>query len=117
MSYYYYYTPNNDKRLEREIQNWAQLYSYTIQRCIVQADSAEYIGWLAYTSYYTNVEKLREVLKEKGKFEWGFKMYQLRSNENQIPWNKRLKALGIYVPAKEVEVATRIVSEVFRTDK
>ena len=56
------HTPNDPKRILRELRQWTQLYGYTISECMIQADNASYIGWIAYSSYYTDTGKLKEIL-------------------------------------------------------
>ena len=109
------HTPNDQKKLLKELKQWTQLYGYTITECMIQADNASFIGWIAYSSYYTNTGKLKEILQEEGEFEWGFKMVPLESDKNK-PWKDRLKALGVYVPAIHHEVATKIISNMMESE-
>ena len=62
---------------------------------MIQADNASYIGWIAYSTYYTNTDVLRDRLQQTGgRFEWGFKMVTMDTKDTNLPWKHRLKALG-----------------------
>ena len=112
------HTPNDAKRTEREIKQWAQLYGYTVTKCMIQADNASYIGWITYSTYYTNTDALRQRLQEEGgQFEWGFKMVTIDAKDSDMAWKHRLKALGVYVPANCHDLAIKVISEALQKDK
>ena len=99
--------------LETKMIEWASLHSYLLYKCIIQAESARTIGWLAYSTSYTNTEKLKRILSAKSDFEWGFRMSAVTQTDKKVPWKNRLKALSILVPTKKAEVAESILEEVF----
>ena len=103
--------------MERELQQWAQLYLYTITKCIIQADTAEFVGWIAYSSYFTEIEKIKSTLTKKSNFEWGFKMIAVNDSNKDKKWNKRVKALGIYVPTKNTNVAISLLGKLLEAEE
>ena len=48
------HTPNDFKVIEKTIDAWARLYSYSFKRCLIQSENEAYIGWLAYSNIYTD---------------------------------------------------------------
>ena len=85
---------------------------------MIQADNASYIGWIAYSTYYTNTDALRQRLQEEGgQFEWGFKMVTIDVKDSDMAWKHRLKALGVYVPANCHDLAIKVISEALQKDK
>ena len=69
------------------------------------------IGWLLYSSYFTDTEVLKTILESQSDFEWGFKIIPVTNGDKQENWNNRLKALGVFVPASKAEIATTIISD------
>ena len=91
--------------LEEELKGWVDLYSYTLNRCLIQSDDAGFVGSIIYTSQFTDTKIWKDCLMERTDYEWGFKMVPLTSTDKKTPWNKRLKAIGAYVPIDNVEEA------------
>ena len=103
--------------IEKEMHNWAKLYNYSVTRCIIQSDNAEFIGWICSSSYYTEVDLIRRVLEKSSDFEWGFKMIAVTDNDKHLQWSKRLKALGAYVPSDSANVAINIITKVMEAEE
>ena len=105
------HTPNSQENLQANISNWMELHSYSFKKCIIQAKSASYIGWLAYSTPYTDVEVIKENLEDISKFEWGFKQVAVSNTDKDQPWLSRLKAVGVYVPSQMEQIAKAIIGE------
>ena len=105
------HTPNDFNRVEEDLQSWAELYSYTIKRCLIQSNDAGYVGWICYTSQFTDTQQWRDYLMGQTSYEWGFKLVPITNADKHIHWNKRLKAMGIYVPIDNVDEAKYEISE------
>ena len=99
------HTHHNARLLEEHLSNWASLYAYTFRKCIIQAESEALIGWLVYSTQFTDTEVLRKDLMEATNWEWGFKLGSVTSDDKEEKWNKRIKALGVYVPDSVQEFA------------
>ena len=104
------------QRIEKDLQNWAKLYEYSITRCLIQSDNAEFIGWICYSSYFTEVDLIKRILQKNSDFEWGFKMIAVTDTDKHLNWNQRLKALGVYVPADSANVAINIITRVMEAE-
>ena len=105
------HTPNSETILFNKMNEWCRLYGYSLTKCIIQAESSTCIGWLCYSSQYTDTDPLKKKLMEVSTFEWGFKLIGVRTNENNLNWMKRLKAIGVYVPTQHSDVASLIIGE------
>ena len=111
------HTPNSFKQIEEDLEGWADLYSYTIKQCLIQSNDAGYVGWISYTSQYTNTKQWRDYLTRKTGYEWGFKMVPVTTTDKHVKWNQRLKAIGIYVPVHNVEEAKFEISHMLLQDE
>ena len=48
---------------------------------------------------------------EHSDFEWGFKLVSIDDSQNSLPWNERLKAVGVYVPTEFKDIALYVIGE------
>jgi hypothetical protein len=110
-------TPDNALELERQLENWAQLHSFTFRRTIIQSEAATCIGWLAYSSYYTDTEAIRVYLMENSNFEWGFRIQADTKTDADKKWNERTQALAVYVPTSKTQVAISLISLCMEAEK
>jgi len=79
-------TPNDQTSMQSYLSTWAGLYGYNINKCIIQAESASYIGWLAYSTPHMDTEILREELTNRSNFEWGFKQVTVTESDKEKKW-------------------------------
>ena len=105
------HTPNNAEDLEKEMQAWAELLDYSVNRCLIQSDDAGYVGWICYSSPYTDIEMWRKNLMKITNYEWGFKLVPVTKEDKDQHWNKRLKAVGAFVPISHLAEAKYELSE------
>ena len=103
------HTPDSQSHLYSFLKSWMELYGYTFNRCIIQAENASFIGWLAYSTAYTDPEIFRSRLVEHSNFEWGFKLVAVTTSDQEKPWLKRLKAVGVYVLSQMQNMAKLIL--------
>ena len=107
------HTPNSQSRMYSLMDSWMRLYGYSFSKCIIQAESSTCIGWLVYSSQYTNSEPIRRRLMEISQFEWGFKLVAIQESDSKDPWLTRARAVGVYVPTNVKDIAIAIVGEQF----
>jgi hypothetical protein len=105
----------NANKLEAQISEWARLADYSFYRCVIQAEHSVSIGWLLYSSQYTNTQYLSNYLQRMTGFEWGFRIGSItKSDEHEdgkpVQWKNRMKALLVYVPTHKAEVAVTKIS-------
>ena len=103
------HTPNSQSALFSFLTSWMELYGYSCSKCIIQAENSACIGWLAYSTSFTDPEVFRERLVDHSNFEWGFKLMAVTNSDKDKPWIKRLKAIGVHVPSKMQSVAKLII--------
>ena len=107
-------------KLEDAISKWAREESYSFNKCVVQAERECMIGWLVYSSQFTDTDYLRKILKQKTKHEWGFRLGAVTDrdiyedgNENgkKTEWKNRIKAIFVHVPLEYQLTATQFIGE------
>jgi hypothetical protein len=109
----------NPNRLEAQLTEWARLSNYSFYRCVIQAEHSVSIGWLLYSSQYTNTHQLATYLQRMTGFEWGFRLRSItKSDEHEdrkpVQWKDRLKALLVHIPTHKAEVATTKISNLLQ---
>ena len=107
------HTPNSQSRLYSALQSWMNLFGYSFNKCIIQAETSTCIGWLVYSSQYTDTDTIKQRLTYISQFEWGFKMMAITEEDKKDPWLKRSKAVGIYVPTPMKDTAISIIGDQF----
>jgi hypothetical protein len=112
----------NEKKMEAELHEWARLSNHSFYRCIIQEEHSTPIGWLLYSSQYTNTQHLSSYLQRETGFEWGFKLGSItKSDEKEdgkpVTWKNRLKAMIVHVPTHKAEVAITKISLLLQAKK
>ena len=69
---------------------WSSMNNYLLNKCTIQAYSSTDIGWIVYSSEFTDTERLKKYLEWITYFEWGFKMGVL-TNANAFKDEERTK--------------------------
>ncbi len=105
------HTPNDRKILEYKMQEWAESFGFTLLPCLIQSSTAKYVGWLAYSSYYTEMEDWKKGLQKNTGYEWGLKIVAVTNTDKDEKWNKRLKAVGLFVPTERGDQAQAEISK------
>ena len=52
------HTPNSESRLLQRISEWCGILGCSLTKCIIKTDNFTCIGWLFYSSQYTDTEPL-----------------------------------------------------------
>ena len=111
------HTPNNFDKLETDLKDWAETEAYNLNRCLIQTDDAGFVGLICYSSYFTDTNLWKKNLMDLTKYEWGFKVVPITSEDKKEKWNKRLKAVGAFVPAPFVEEAKYEIAEILTQEE
>ena len=106
-------TPNSQTKLFSQLSSWMNIYGYSISKCIIQSETSTCIGWLVYSSQYTDTEPIKRNLIYASKFEWGFKMIAVTKSDEHKQWLKRARAVGVYVPTPMKDIAVTMIGEFF----
>jgi hypothetical protein len=109
----------NPNRLEGQLAQWASMAGHAFYRCVIQAEHSTAIGWLLYSSQFTNTYHLSQHLQRETGFEWGFKLGSItksdETNEGKpVQWKDRQKALIVHVPTQKSEVAITKISSILK---
>ncbi len=94
------HTPNSMGYLEEKLYEYCNLRGRLFRRCVVQAEVAEAIGWLLYTSGYTDWEHLAQFLRRRTGFEWGLRLGLVTNDDSNMDYRYRVKAMFLYVDRK-----------------
>ncbi len=105
------HTPNDSTLLEHKMQEWAESFGFSLLPCLIQSSTARYVGWLAYSSYYTEMEDWKKGLQKNTGYEWGLKIVAVTNADKDEKWNKRLKAVGLFVPDERADQAQAEISK------
>ena len=115
------------KQVEEALGKWARAESYNFSRCVVQTEKECVIGWLVYSSQYTDTEYLGRCLTEKTKHEWGFRLGAVTEKDmfengdesagKKTPWKDRVKAIFVHVPLEHQMTATQVIGEWLEPNK
>jgi len=111
------HTPNDKIYLQQKLEAWAESFGYSLVSCLIQTSSAKYVGWLAYSSYFTELEFWKIGLENNTGYEWGLKMVAVTNADRETKWNKRLKAVGLFVPEECADHAQAAVAKFMERNK
>jgi hypothetical protein len=112
----------NPKKMETDLMEWSHLVNHSFYRCIIQEEHSTAIGWLLYSSQYTNTQHLSQYLQKTTGFEWGFKLGSITKSDEKtdgklVPWKHRLKAMVVHVPTRKAEVAISKIPVLFQAKR
>ena len=110
---------SNFSLVEKTLQKWARSEQFSFSRCIVQAEKECVIGWLVYSSQFTNTDHLGKLFKKKTQHEWGFRLgaitesdvYKDEKKKEKTLWKDRKKAIFVHVPLENNLTATQFIGE------
>lgn len=117
------YSALSPEDLVENMQSWTAANSAYFSKTLIQAEYCIEIGWLAYTSQFSDPSVFKEKMEEITDFEWGFKLTAVTDSDkmdnkgNPTPWPKRIKALSATVPIENKKEAIKIMNFVFGTNK
>ena len=113
-------TSSQFEKVEEAIGKWARAESYSFNKCVVQAEKECMIGWLVYSSQYTDTDHLGRILKSKTNHEWGFRLGAVTDRDiyvdgveggKKTEWKHRTKAIFVHVPLEYQLTATQFIGE------
>jgi hypothetical protein len=112
---FWLHASKSENRLELQLTEWARLAGHSFYCCVIQEEHSTAIGWLLYSSQYTNTYNLSQYLQQTTGFEWRFKLGSItKSDENidgkPVQWKDRQKALIVHVPTNKSKVAITKIS-------
>ena len=102
-----------DSWVEEQLKKWGEQRSITIYKCILQAENSKTIGWLVYSTGFTNQDAIKRYLRAKADHEWGINMNVITKADRTIEWKNRLKAIQLLVPSEYADTAKEIAAEAF----
>ena len=108
------HSPNvSDDNVESKLLEWKKLHSFTLYKCMIQAENSRVIGWLVYTYSFTNENAIKRLLQAQTDHEWGLRVNVITTADKETKWKNRLKAIQIMVPSDKAETAKDVVSALF----
>ena len=104
---------NDVHMIGTELESWAFSKGYQISRCLIQSENSSPIGWLLYSSQYTDTETLCQKLFRMTGFEWGMRIGAVSKADSSKQFKDRVKAQIIYVPTECDMIASAKASMIF----
>ncbi len=94
---------------------WASSVGVTFKTTILQAENPVVVGWLAYTSAFTDVARIKTLLSYASDFEWGLRLQPISETDSKTEYRKRTKALMALVDRPNLGKATKVIQSLFVT--
>ena len=103
------------------LKNWSQANGHRLSQCIIQAESSTNIGWLVYSSQYTDVKNLQKLIYDEINIEVGFKLGAITASDiwinkeegKKTEWKNRKKALSVHVATQHANAALSGIAKLF----
>lgn len=87
-------------------------------KCPIQDENAEEIGWLAYSSQFSDKNYIAKTLESALGFEVGVWLASIANKvEYKLDWKKKSKGLIAVVPAEKASIAKKRLNNLFRARK
>ena len=107
------YSPGKQGVLFSHLKHWALLNSYVFSEYVIQAASSTNIGWMVYSSQFTDVKQMKKYMSVKeSDMEWGFKLGAV-TNRYAFQDEKKTKKT-VHVPSEQAAMAHMAISLAFR---
>ena len=108
-------------QLFADMKNWASANGHNISECVIQTESSTNIGWLVYSSQFTDISFLKKYIWNEIGVEAGFKMGAITttdiwSDQEQkvkTEWKNRKKALAVHVDSDHANEAVALIAKFF----
>ena len=116
------YSKLTSSDLIMNMKAWITKHNARHQRCLVQSEYAVNIGWLVYSSNYTDLDHLKKEMEKRTSYEWGFKIGavtnsdRLQTNGKATEWKNRMKCVTITVSHKYRVQAINKAREIFSSN-
>ena len=104
-----------------DMKEWANAEGHRLSECVIQTENSTNIGWLVYSSQYTDTEYLKCLIMDELGFEVGFKLSAITNtdtweDEEQkklTEWKNRKKALSVHVDTECANAAVAGIAKLF----
>lgn len=116
------YTKLQSDAIVNNMQSWLTKHQGRLQRCIIQSEYSVTIGWLVYSSTFTDIHHLKKEMEKRTSFEWGFKIGQVTSSDavddegKKRAWKDRMKAINVVVSNRYRDEAIQKAKEIFSSN-
>ncbi len=116
------YSKLTSSDLIMNMKAWITKHNARHQHCLVQSEYAINIGWLVYSSNYTDLDHLKKEMEKRTSYEWGFKIGavtnsdRLQPNGKATEWKDRMKCVTITVSHKYRVQAINKAREIFSSN-
>ena len=108
-------TTKNQSIFLEHMSDWAYTNGLSFKPTVIQAENPSIVGWLVYSSSFTDEMKLRKILSSALDIEWGFRTQNVTKADSNLDFRNRIKALFILVDKKYVGAAITTAQSIFVT--
>ena len=111
-------TKFNPEDFQTNMKTWLKENECTLMKCPIQAENAEEIGWLAYTSQYSDKKYIGDQLEKMLGFEVGVRLASIAPKaEYNLDWKKKSRGLIVVVPSNKASSAKKRLNMLFQARK
>ena len=87
-------------------------------QCPIQAENSSDIGWLAYTSQFSDKDYITKQLEKAVGHEMGVRLAAIANrSEQKLEWRKKTRALIVVAPTETAQTAKDLLSKFFHERK
>ena len=99
-------------------KSWMQDNESSIIKCPIQAEKAEEIGWLSYTSQFSDVQYISTQLQLASGHEVGLRLSAIANKaESKLDWKKKSRGFIVVVPTEKALMAKKLFTNLFKSRK
>ena len=111
----------NQHQVYLDMKEWASANGYSMVECVIQTESSTNIGWMVYSSQYTDIDYLKSYIFDEIGIEVGFKMGAITSTDiwkdndqlKKTEWKDRKKALAVHADSEQANAAISGIAKLF----
>ena len=99
-------------------KSWMQENECSITRCPIQAENAEEIGWLSYSSQFNDKDYIAAQLELAAGHEVGLRLAAIANKaESKLDWKKKSRGLIVVVPTEKAVATKKLFTNLFKSRK
>ena len=99
-------------------QSWLKSNKHSLMKCPVQTEESADIGWLGYSSIYSDKEFIAKTLSRAVGYEVGVRLGAIANKaESKVEWRKKTRGLIVVVPLENEHDTRNKMTELFRKKK
>ena len=99
-------------------KSWMQEHDCSVTKCPIQAENAEEIGWLSYSSQFSDKDYISAQLELVAGHEVGLRLAAIANkSESKIEWKKKSRGLIVVVPMENATVTKKLFTNLFKSRK